>query len=122
MLKQPEQDQKFFVTTRTLHARRQRPGLFSDGDYISLQASGPRAENVFAFIRQLGRTGERAIVAVPRLVTGIGKWNNTTVRVPRWRARHVFTGKTINLPDDVPVAELFTGFPVALLIADAGER
>jgi (1->4)-alpha-D-glucan 1-alpha-D-glucosylmutase len=122
LLKRPEEDRKFFVTTMALHARREHPGLFSEGEYLPLEASGPRAEHVFAFARHLG--GARAIVAVPRLVSRIGNWNNTTLRLPKVRARNVFTGRTHDVGGDgdggggdVPVGELFADFPVALLIA-----
>jgi (1->4)-alpha-D-glucan 1-alpha-D-glucosylmutase len=121
ILNRPEVDRKFFVTTKTLHARREHAGLFCEGEYAAIEASGPRAANVFAFARQLADV--RAIVAVPRLVAGIRDWTGTTLRLPtKVRVRNVFTGKTHDLAGDVPVSELFADFPVALLIAGAGER
>jgi (1->4)-alpha-D-glucan 1-alpha-D-glucosylmutase len=116
LLKRPEQDRKFFVTTKALHARREHPGLFSVGEYEPLHAAGPRAENVFAFARRHG--GARAVVAVPRLVTRIGNWADTTLRLPKMRARNIFTGNVNNFGGDVRVGELFADFPVALLVTD----
>ena len=118
LLKCPETDRKFFVTMKTLHARREHLGLFSGGDYVPLEASGPKREHVFAFSRQLGV--QRAVVAVPRLVSRIGDWKDTHLRgVARMRAANVFTGKTHELDGETTVAELFADFPVALLVAGA---
>jgi maltooligosyltrehalose synthase len=55
---------------------------------------------------------------VPRLVTRIRDWGDTALRLPKIRARHVFTGKVHDLADNARVGELFAGFPVALLIAE----
>jgi (1->4)-alpha-D-glucan 1-alpha-D-glucosylmutase len=125
LLKRPEQDRKFFITTKTLHARRAHPGLFSEGDYEPIEAVGPRAENVFAFVRRHG--GAQAIVATPRLVTRIGNWSNTTLRLPKMRARNLFTGKVHDVGGggaggETPISELFADFPVALLIATGDNR
>ena len=117
LLKRLEQDRKFFVTTKTLHVRRKHPGLFSTGEYQPIESAGPLAENVLAFARE--SDGIRAVVAVPRLVTRIGNWNNTTLRLPAMRGRNVFTGKTHDLRvGDTPAGELFADFPVALLITE----
>ena len=121
LLAHPERDGKFFVTLRALHARRDHPGLFSEGEYTPLIATGPRSQNVFAFLRCHGNM--HAIVAVPRLVMQIQGWTGTTLRLPKLRTRNVFTGRTHDLAGgDVPVGELFADFPVALLISVGAGR
>ena len=56
---------KRHVLVRGLALRRERPELFSAGDYVPLEAEGPHAERVVAFARTLGNA---ALVAVaPRL-------------------------------------------------------
>jgi (1->4)-alpha-D-glucan 1-alpha-D-glucosylmutase len=118
LLEQPEQDRKFFVTMKALHARREHVGLFSRGDYTPLEAKGPKTEHVFAFERRLGV--QQAVVVVPRLITRVGDWADTTIRLPNLRGRNVFTGTPFNgKGGDVPVGELLSEFPVVLLIADA---
>jgi (1->4)-alpha-D-glucan 1-alpha-D-glucosylmutase len=117
LLDQPESDRKFIVTTRTLHARRDHLGLFSRGEYTPLEASGSKAAHVFAFERKLGV--QHAVVIVPRLVTPIGNWDDTTIRLPKIRGRDVFTGKSVSFGGKpVPVGVLLNDFPVALLLAD----
>ncbi len=126
---------KLYVTYRALHARRDRPGLFATGEYLRLEAEGPRAEHAFGFLRH--RDADWAAVVVPRLLTrlapdvqqpplGRGVWQDTRLVLPegapRLRWRHIFTGQTIT-PEEhdgrltLPLAEVFGAFPVALLLA-----
>ena len=50
-----------------LQARRERPELFSTGEYLALESAGPFEQHLFGFVRQ---THEHvAVVVVPRLMT-----------------------------------------------------
>ena len=114
---------KLYVTSEVLRLRRKVPGLFTTGEYVPLQASGARAENVFAFERRLG--DRRAVVVVPRLITKLvsgdgglpvgGAWGDTLVPTSAGgRLRNVFTGSARTVEVDVPVADLLSDFPVGL--------
>jgi (1->4)-alpha-D-glucan 1-alpha-D-glucosylmutase len=125
---------KMFVMNRALEARAALCDVYERGDYVALQTSGTRREQVFAFARR----GDRgtAITCVPRLVAslsangmmpiGSAVWADTRVHVPAdapTTFRHAFTGATIEARDagdglTMPAAALFDDFPVALLVAD----
>ena len=55
------------ATALALRCRRARPGLFTVGEYLPLEAVGPRHEHLFAFARR--HEGRTAVVIVPRLTT-----------------------------------------------------
>lgn len=56
---------KQHVIRKVLNARRRRPALFLEGDYVPLSVKGPCAENVVAFARV--KNGETLLVAAERL-------------------------------------------------------
>jgi (1->4)-alpha-D-glucan 1-alpha-D-glucosylmutase len=62
---------KLAVIHRLLMFRQEHAALFQQGNYASLYASGPLAQNCIAFARKLDR--ECLIVIVPRLTTRLGK-------------------------------------------------
>src|SRR5205085_10481475 len=43
---------KLYVTYRALHCRREDPRLFTIGEYLPVEAAGPRQEHVFGFVRR----------------------------------------------------------------------
>lgn len=124
---------KMFVTRRGLHARAERRGVFERGDYVPLDISGARRDNLFAFARVV--PGDAAITCVPRLVAsmapdgaptlGRGIWADTRIELPPQvdaRAfRDAFTGAVVE-PEDangrrlLAAAAVFERFPIALLL------
>jgi len=117
---------KLWVTSRALQARRQNPGLFSEGDYLPATAAGASHDRVFAFARRHG--GRSAIVAVPRLTRGLDGWGDTRLLFPGVKAglnaryRNLFTGESHSLlpSKDGPalvVSDLFATLPFAVLLA-----
>jgi (1->4)-alpha-D-glucan 1-alpha-D-glucosylmutase len=126
---------KMFVIFRTLRFRREHRELFLVGDYVPLEAVGPRHAHLCAFRRLWGRT--RLIVAVPRLVVGLtggverhplGEevWLNTRLILPAERSagryRSIFTGEELSTEvhdgrTGISLASVFNCFPVALLEA-----
>jgi (1->4)-alpha-D-glucan 1-alpha-D-glucosylmutase len=118
---------KLFVTSRTLACRRERPGLFSAGEYVPVEAVGERADHVFAFARR--HEGRTAVVVIPRLIAGllgsqadvpVGPiWGDTRLALPDHLAfgslRNIFTGKSTS-PRATDLSTLLAGFPVAVLI------
>jgi (1->4)-alpha-D-glucan 1-alpha-D-glucosylmutase len=126
---------KLLVTNRGLHCRRDHPGLFTKGEYFPTSAGGPKADNVFAFLRRLENTWAIAVAPrfVTRLVPGVGNlplggevWQDSYLLLPGIRphqlCRNVFTGE-IHTPVErdgetvLPLAEVFANFPVGLLLA-----
>jgi (1->4)-alpha-D-glucan 1-alpha-D-glucosylmutase len=103
---------KLWVIRQTLHLRRRRLELFGpDGLYRPLFAHGPMADHVVAFVR-----GDGAITVIPRLIMRLnGDWGHTVLELPAGRWHNVLTGD--ELPGGaVPLEEMLTRFPVALLV------
>jgi (1->4)-alpha-D-glucan 1-alpha-D-glucosylmutase len=117
---------KLFVLWRALRLRQDDPGLFLTGDYVPLQASGPRAGHVVALSRRRGF--RQAIAVTPRLVANLldepAPWDGTHLLLPagsgRTAWRDVLTG-AIHHPaahrgeQALPLPALFGLLPVALL-------
>jgi (1->4)-alpha-D-glucan 1-alpha-D-glucosylmutase len=121
---------KLLVTSRALEARRQHPGLFTAGAYEALQIDGDGADRIFGFVRRVPG-GAVAVTIVPRLVGGLAAnrspghadaWGDARLRLPQTRGnsgfRDVLTGARHPGSTDVPLAQLLSSLPVALLVAD----
>ncbi|HZT78792.1 MAG TPA: hypothetical protein VFA26_01110, partial [Gemmataceae bacterium] len=126
---------KLYVTWQALRCRRERPELFTAGEYLPADAAGSRRENVCAFVRRHGK--DAAVVAVPRLVAGLlegregapvgeAVWADTALLLPGVRPggqlRNIFTGEVLtpneqNGQASLPLAQALGAFPVALLLA-----
>ncbi|GAA1432701.1 malto-oligosyltrehalose synthase [Microlunatus lacustris] len=99
---------KLWVTTQALHARRERPELFTG--YTPLTASGPAADHLVAFDRG------GAVTLATRLPVGLaaaGGWLDTALELPG-RFVDALTGR--ELEGTVQVAEVLDRYPVALLL------
>jgi len=125
---------KFFISAALLGLRRARPDLFSRGEYAPLAAAGAAADHLVAFARTT--EAEALIVAVPRLVAGLGAgegnmpigdaWADTAITCPPALAnrdwQNTLTGETIAVRNagNIPAwqaRELFAILPVATLHA-----
>jgi (1->4)-alpha-D-glucan 1-alpha-D-glucosylmutase len=108
---------KLWLIRRALCARRSRAQAFGRGEpgrYRALRAEGARADRVVAFSR-----GGQAITVVPRLVLRLkDRWEDTALALPPGRWRNELTGEMRQ--GRVPVAELLSQFPVALLLLQPG--
>jgi len=122
---------KLYLTYKALNFRQSHKELFRDGDYLPLEIRGQRREHVCALGRH--KAGRWALVAVPRLLTGLisagalplGEpvWGDDLLVLPR-SATHewlnVLTGETISgAAKGLPLSRVFSLFPVALL-AESG--
>jgi (1->4)-alpha-D-glucan 1-alpha-D-glucosylmutase len=115
---------KLHVTWRALQARREFPGLFSQGEYCPLEITGEKRRHLFAFARRLGT--QSAVVLIPRLIAHLAPtegelslanigWADTSVSIepgPRWK--DAFTGQTV---ERVDVRNSLSHVPVALLVS-----
>jgi (1->4)-alpha-D-glucan 1-alpha-D-glucosylmutase len=128
---------KLYLTSKALRFRREHKDLFLSGDYLPLTGSGSRADNVIAFSRRLG--DEWIVVAASRFMmnlTGPGEplvgprvWGTGTLNLhpeapTTWV--NVGTGEALQAPADsqantLPLHEVFSDLPVALLFAGSGE-
>jgi (1->4)-alpha-D-glucan 1-alpha-D-glucosylmutase len=120
----PDGRAKLLLLRTALHLRQAMRELFHDGRYLPLAVEGPLSRHVFAFARA---TRARALVcAVPRLALGLLEAGGGAIRwegalaphggLPR-RWRDAVTGATREGPA-LSLAELFTDFPVALLVSE----
>ncbi len=126
---------KLYVTYRGLHARRDNPGLFAEGEFLAVNVTGSRRENVISFLRR--QENRYAVAVAPRLVTQLAKdadelplgeaaWQDTTLVLPGVAAdrplRNVFTGETLSPAQRdgeafLLMADVLQHFPVALFVA-----
>ena len=116
--------EKLFAVHRLLSLRQRQPALFARGDYAALPGEGGAADHLCAFVRQ--HEGAAVVVAVPRLVYRLhaggeaAEWGSASLPLPherRWQ--DVFTGRVFTAAQ-VPAAELFGRFPVAVLFSEPG--
>ncbi|HYZ52040.1 MAG TPA: malto-oligosyltrehalose synthase [Streptosporangiaceae bacterium] len=120
----PEVDEfgaaKLLVVARTLRLRRERPELFAG--YRGLPAEGPAAEHAVAFERGGGRLVAVA-TRLPLRLQRNGGWRGTTLPLPgdmgAWT--DVLTGQPAQQATGggALLDELFTRYPVALLVRGA---
>ena len=116
---------KTALIRRVLDFRRQRPRLFSSGDYQPLRPSGACADCLVAFSRT--GQGARIIVLAPRFwprlwpdAADAAHWADTRLALPPGLYRNQLTGIEVSVGDatERPVAELLDTFPCALLSAE----
>jgi (1->4)-alpha-D-glucan 1-alpha-D-glucosylmutase len=109
--------------------RRSHAGLFLQGEYAGLEATGTGQSHIVALLRQ--HASRTLIAVVPRLVGGllgnspgppVGSviWDDTRIALPLSAPRSyrcVFTGETVASDDGgLPVAQVLQSLPVALLL------
>ncbi len=102
---------KLWVTQRALHARRERPELFTE--YNPLVLEGPLHRHLLAFDRG------GAVTLATRLPVGLqrlGGWGDTAVPLGRGTYTDVLTGAQYR--DSVGLGQVFHRYPVALLLLE----
>lgn len=119
---------KLYLTTQILNFRRQHQSLFLNGDYVPLAVEGKKVNHVVAFGR--AKDQEKIIVLAGRLFTqlvdhilstmpvGLSAWENTSLTVPSdWHGsyRELLTGNQYSINGPMPIGDLFTKVPLALL-------
>ena len=136
---------KMWLTWRLLSLRRAMPRLFRNGGYVPLDASGPNAAHLVAFMRQheqgfllvlvvrlfatLAGYGDYSDTPSPEsdrrrnLPVGDALWRGTTVSLPHGlgaaRFTDCITGAERRSHDGrLDVAELFFHFPGAVLVTE----
>ncbi|MBD2343974.1 malto-oligosyltrehalose synthase [Anabaena subtropica] len=116
---------KLFLTHQALKARTQYLSLFQDGEYSPLQVHGTHAKHIIAFARQ--HNNQTVIAIAPRFLTtlippgqpALGEiWQDTHLKLPAKTWYNPLTNQTIQTQNNIPIAQILTHFPVALLIAE----
>jgi (1->4)-alpha-D-glucan 1-alpha-D-glucosylmutase len=122
-----------YLVYKALNFRKAKRPLFEQGEYLPLAAEGVLAGNICSFARKTA--GGMIVVAVPRLLTKVisggasvpfGKavWGDTLLVLPEGggeaKFRNVLTNVIVpavmqNGRTGMPVADVFSCFPVALL-------
>lgn len=124
---------KLFALWRGLAARNDHPELFATGGYAPAVFEGKQAERAFGFWRVSEK--DTALVVVPRLVaplTNAGNlfalgnvWEDTRVAVIEGEGKRfvdALTGRHYQDVRGLYLKDVLGKFPVALLLAEAGER
>lgn len=125
---------KLFVTSRALHFRQENTALFERGAYTPLEVSGPRQDNICAFVRSLD--GKEALAVAPRFMTRLATkpgepgpvvgavWQDSWLVLPGAtgdeKYRNIFTGEIVKVTSQdgkpaLALSEVLAAFPVALL-------
>ncbi|SMF04108.1 (1-_4)-alpha-D-glucan 1-alpha-D-glucosylmutase [Xaviernesmea oryzae] len=118
------------VIAALLHLRQEAPTLFRKGEYLPLEATGKRKDNIVAFAR--AEADDALIVIAPRLVleafhaglfpAGTEWWGETEITLPpklaNRRYRDIRAGETVDPQERIAVAPLFGEYPFALLLAE----
>lgn len=117
---------KAFVIREALRARRDSPQLFAEGAYIPVEVHGTHRDHIVAFIRQMG--DQSALAVAPRLTIGLSDnpfpigedWMETELRLPVGvdpKFRDAFTRNLLDSGLTIPLSDVFTTLPVALLLS-----
>ena len=118
---------KLHTIYKALNLRGNHKELFGEGDYITLNVTGERKNNIVTFARRKG--GLWALVIAPRLLTTLvnpgefplgNVWGDTALEVPEgsptvWH--NVFTGNEIK-GERLLISEILKHYPVGLLIGE----
>ena len=84
---------KAWLIGRALDLRARRSRLFTDGDYVPLESTGERKDNVLAFVRRFD--DQVVVVVVPRLV-------HSAVSAEILLSREYWQDTAFKLPMDIP--------------------
>ncbi len=117
---------KMFVFARALRTRQDFPELFTEGDYRAMEVSGPMRQHVIAFCRTY--RGQIALILAPRLLATRANpqwpmdpeiWNETIIHLPEkhtTRFTNMFDGSTLQAGAKLPVKDIFSRMPFAILV------
>jgi (1->4)-alpha-D-glucan 1-alpha-D-glucosylmutase len=126
---------KLYLTQCVLNYRKQHAALFAEGDYLALDAAGPKADHLCAFARRQG--DETVLVAVTRFAQRLygGNWASAAENGQPWTGtvlvvpeaivrpgdlyRNLLTGEVVSVVEQngvlaLPLSELFAALPVAI--------
>jgi (1->4)-alpha-D-glucan 1-alpha-D-glucosylmutase len=118
---------KLFLIHKSLHVRKEKRELFQNGTYIGLKTGGKHKDFLVSFARKYQENW--AITVAPRFITNLVEdgqmplgekvWQDTYIGLPKeapseWK--NGITGELIRAEKKLPVSQVLSHFPVALLI------
>lgn len=119
---------KLYLTARALEARSQYLDIFQDGDYVPVRVTGAYADHIVSFVRRAG--SRYALTVVPCFPTALVEpgqfplgeaiWKDTALELPSGSSVNwldVLTQETHTGDVSLPVSQILSTFPVALLIS-----
>jgi (1->4)-alpha-D-glucan 1-alpha-D-glucosylmutase len=116
-----------------LQLRTREHALFRRGEYVALEVTGERQENVISFLRRDAASERSVLAVIPRFACTLmrGKaelplgeaWGKDQLRIPvspGTRYTNVFTGEVVTVPEqqNLALSTLLGSYPVALLISE----
>ncbi len=120
---------KLFLTLRGLAARNYFRNVFRSGSYHPLTVTGEYADHAIAFVRHKGE--HTVVTVVPRFLTGLIEPDNLPLGRPVWKDTAIalenasqatwknwMTDESVQLTDTPLLGDLFSQFPVALLVSE----
>src|SRR3984885_6015006 len=123
---------KLWTTHRALASRQREHVLFRRGEYIPVEVSGDRQENVIAFLRR-DPVSQRSVLAVmPRFACTLMRGKLELPLGPAWgsdqlqlsgvsgtRYTNVYSGQAVAVSEQqsLPLSAILATFPVALLVS-----
>jgi (1->4)-alpha-D-glucan 1-alpha-D-glucosylmutase len=112
----PEGHLKLAWTRHLLKLRSELADVFTHGDYQPLEVTGPRRDHVIAFAREHG--GDAAIAVVTKTLAPLSQEGRYWPRADEFDGAIDLTGYFVEgYVGNVPLAQLFTHLPVAVLKA-----
>ena len=118
---------KLWLTQQLFQLRRQYPSLLSEGEYVPLEVKGKHRLHVIAFARRHRRS--LIIVVAPLFTATLAgekdlleiDWEDTRVQLPQDvlpTGELLLTGGKINMVEALPLKEIFSAQPFAMIRAD----
>lgn len=111
---------KFFLVRKLLNFRRERAGIFTEGDYTPLAATGRFANHVVGFRR--AHASGTILVVVPRLTARLACpptgliWDDTAIAIDSSTSwEDVLTGRTFAPGRCLALSDLLQELPIAVL-------
>jgi (1->4)-alpha-D-glucan 1-alpha-D-glucosylmutase len=124
---------KLYLISKALRCRQEFSKLFTGGDFVPVEISGERSQNVTAFVRVF--EDQQALVLAPKWLAGSGMernsnaqrkfWGETSIVLPdnvtaSWR--NVLTGESVTAQGNrracSSVSDVLKDFPVGLFLSN----
>lgn len=114
---------KLYLIYKSLQVRRNYQDVFLKGEYIPLNVKGTFEHNVLAYARKFNNTW--IIVVIGRFLNieiQHNSWQDTSIILPsgapcRWQ--NVLAQSSLKVSQEIPVTDVLTPFPLALLISSS---
>jgi (1->4)-alpha-D-glucan 1-alpha-D-glucosylmutase len=130
----PDGRAKLWTMHRALDLRSREHPIFRRGEYLALQVEEANRENAIAFARRDPTNGRTVLAVMPRFACTLMQtkaelplgpaWGNARLSLPESapsRYENVFTGEILSVESNrsLALSNIFTTFPVALLLGQA---